>query len=271
MVHRVKILSLILLLCIFQGLFLSCNSSFFEESVSSDRPYERIGEKVNFPLALGNQWIYRNFQVWIDESTGRPDTSIEYDTLSISGNFNDGQGHWWFFSTKPESWRPDWNTLVERNDSLFGLVTGFSALRQHTEKIRRIRRASVPDCGPGILRYLTVPWYDTVYFGDCYTPDESAGFRLSEIFPTPAGDFANCLAFCGLIIFEPTVYPTSRSHSSVTGGHIFVPDGYYLSDIIKPGIGIVGFEHFWSDDYDTLSPNLLQIEVHLRLQSYSLH
>ncbi len=262
-----KITRAIALLLLIQALSLSCNSPLGEGGNSWDLVSP---VKVDFPLAVGNQWVYQNFRVWMDNETDHLDTAIEYDTLSIAYSVGSGAGRSWVFRTRPASWMMDWNTLTVRNDSVFGSVTGFAFEKQSTHKNSRIRPGTGSDCTLPYLAYISLPRHDTVQFTNC-SLWHKLGFRMSGKFSTPIGDFNDCLVFCYPLEPIPSGYSESRSVSSGSDWGPSAPDGYGPPDIIKPGIGVVGFENFNSLYDDTLPGNVQLIEVHLRLQSYSLH
>ena len=86
-----------ILIVLFLPLFFNCSESTNSNITHYDLPTE-------FPLQIGNAWIYeRNYH------TGEPD-SIQLDTLYIMGKFGDYYQY---------SWRPDENcTLVKNYDNM---------------------------------------------------------------------------------------------------------------------------------------------------------
>jgi hypothetical protein len=69
-----------------------------------------------FPLALGNQWIY------LDSAfSGDSLTAVTTDTVTITGEYTDQNGHWWVFS----SWFfPYGRVTMGRADTLFSQQIG---------------------------------------------------------------------------------------------------------------------------------------------------
>lgn len=136
-----------------------------------------------FPLALGNQWIYLDSAFSADSLT-----SVTTDTITITSEYTDQNGHWWVFST----WMfPFGTTTMGRSDTLFSQQYG---------------NGPVP---PGHPLYFTgmefaPPIGDSSKYwfiieGDMVS-DRSVT-RLHTALVTPAGSFENGLRYSAMVTY----------------------------------------------------------------------
>ncbi len=221
---------------------LSCNEAmpFLNDIAPKANPIRSIGtprfiptKSLDFPLAVGNQWVYDD-NGYVEFS----DVAWEqYDTLTVVGGQTDSDGVWWDLEFDV-GFLDGWDGIVhyklrQKGDSIYG---GFfsepppfsssagSGIHRRSSS-RNLNEASATTS----LQYVPIPIKSIASCQSLYGT-KYVKLLLGTVV-TPAQEFDSC----GIFWYN--------RDSAFAAQHL--EDVVFTNEILRPGIGIVGFDYRW--------------------------